>query len=107
MRDVGLPVDRYGLDKFGSRSSAYVSIRDTINDLIQSLQIIRQTGYKNDQHRDCHQAFKNSTYEQFKNINSDRVEQTCQWALTHPLYRDWKKSHMNNLVWTSTDPGCG
>jgi ankyrin repeat protein len=63
--------------------------------------------YLNKEHRDCHQVFKTSTYEQFKNINPDRVEQTCQWALSHPLYQRWRDSATNDLLWISADPGCG
>ncbi|EED20813.1 conserved hypothetical protein [Talaromyces stipitatus ATCC 10500] len=37
--------------------------------------------------RRCHQAFKTSTYEKFKNINPNRLEGTCEWI--------------------SADPGCG
>jgi ankyrin repeat protein len=63
--------------------------------------------YINKEHRDCHQVFKTSTYEQFKNINPDRVEQTCQWALSHPLYQRWRASVTDDLLWISADPGCG
>jgi ankyrin repeat protein len=63
--------------------------------------------YLNKEHRDCHQLFKTSTYEQFKNINPDRVEQTCQWALSHPLYQRWRDSATDDLLWISADPGCG
>jgi ankyrin repeat protein len=63
--------------------------------------------YLNKEHRDCHQVFKTSTYEQFKNINPDRVEQTCQWALSHPLYQRWRDSATDDLLWISADPGCG
>ncbi|KAG9992121.1 purine and uridine phosphorylase, partial [Aureobasidium melanogenum] len=50
---------------------------------------------------------KISTNEQFKNINPDRVDQTCQWALSHPLYRRWRDSAADDLLWISADPGCG
>jgi len=63
--------------------------------------------YLDKEHRDCHQVFKTSTYEQFKNINPDRVEQTCQWALSHPLYQRWRASATDDLLWISADPGCG
>ncbi|THW86472.1 hypothetical protein D6D18_07519, partial [Aureobasidium pullulans] len=63
--------------------------------------------YLNKEHRDCYQVFKTSTYEQFKDINPDRVEQTCQWALSHPLYQRWRDSGTNDLLWISADPGCG
>ncbi|KAG9645619.1 purine and uridine phosphorylase, partial [Aureobasidium melanogenum] len=63
--------------------------------------------YLNKEHSNCHQVFKTSTYEQFKNINPDRVDQTCQWALSHPLYRRWRDSATDDLLWISADPGCG
>jgi ankyrin repeat protein len=67
----------------------------------------QEARYLNEEHRSCHQVFKTSTYEQFKNINPNRVEQTCQWALSHPLYRRWKDSATDDLLWISADPGCG
>jgi len=63
--------------------------------------------YLNDEHRTCHQVFKTSTYEQFKNINPDRVEQTCQWVLSHPMYQRWRDRPTDGLLWISADPGCG
>ncbi|THW63458.1 hypothetical protein D6D19_09648, partial [Aureobasidium pullulans] len=63
--------------------------------------------YVNIEHQNCHQVFKTSTYEQFKNINPDRVEQTCQWALSHTLYQHWRDSASDDLLWISADPGCG
>jgi hypothetical protein len=57
--------------------------------------------------RRCHQAFKISTYEQHKNINPDRVEGTCEWALKSPEYQRWWASSHNDLLWISADPGCG
>jgi ankyrin repeat protein len=107
VENLGLTVDHYSLNKFGFRSPAYISVRDKINSLLQSMDPSRQHGYKNDEHRDCHRAFKNSTYEQFKNINPDRVEQTCQWALSHPLYQRWRDNATGDLLWISADPGCG
>ncbi|KAH0353297.1 purine and uridine phosphorylase, partial [Aureobasidium melanogenum] len=63
--------------------------------------------YQSEEHRKCHQVFKTSTYEHFKNINPDRVKETCQWALIHPQYQRWNESDTNNLLWISADPGCG
>jgi hypothetical protein len=57
--------------------------------------------------RRCHQAFKTSTYEQHKNINPNRVEGTCEWALKSSEYRRWWESNHNDLLWISADPGCG
>jgi hypothetical protein len=55
----------------------------------------------------CLQAFKTSTYENFKAINKDRVPGTCMWVLKHPRYRRWLHSQENDLLWISADPGCG
>ncbi|KAE8165749.1 purine and uridine phosphorylase [Aspergillus tamarii] len=60
-----------------------------------------------DQQKRCHQVFKISNYEQFKNINPDRVPGTCQWALQNPSYLRWWNSCSNDLLWISADPGCG
>ncbi|EED22542.1 Pfs, NACHT and Ankyrin domain protein, partial [Talaromyces stipitatus ATCC 10500] len=57
--------------------------------------------------RRCHQAFKTSTYEKFKNINPNRVEGTCEWVLNSPEYLRWWNATSNNLLWISADPGCG
>jgi ankyrin repeat protein len=57
--------------------------------------------------RCCHQAFKTSTYEQHKNINPNRVEGTCEWALKSSEYQRWWESGHNDLLWTTADPGCG
>ncbi|KAE8416243.1 hypothetical protein BDV36DRAFT_297216 [Aspergillus pseudocaelatus] len=60
-----------------------------------------------DQQKKCHQVFKISNYEQYKNINPDRVPGTCQWALQSPAYLRWWNSCGNDLLWISADPGCG
>ncbi|RFU74295.1 ankyrin repeat-containing [Trichoderma arundinaceum] len=56
---------------------------------------------------ECHQVFKTSTYEQYKNINPVRGEGTCQWILENPQYKRWCESSHNDLLWVSADPGCG
>ncbi|KIX01605.1 uncharacterized protein Z518_09331 [Rhinocladiella mackenziei CBS 650.93] len=66
-----------------------------------------ETRYQDDKHRLCHQAFKTSTYEHFKNVNPDRVDGTCQWVLSHPHYLQWCTNVHDDLLWISADPGCG
>ena len=63
--------------------------------------------YRSNQDRCCHQAFKTSTYEQFKDFNPDRVEGTCKWVLSHHQYVRWATEDRDNLLWISADPGCG
>ncbi|KAJ9210159.1 hypothetical protein DTO166G4_8248 [Paecilomyces variotii] len=60
-----------------------------------------------EQQQRCHQAFKTSAYEQFRNINPDRVEGTCQWVLKDERYLRWLGSKCNDLLLISADPGCG
>ena len=57
--------------------------------------------------KDCLQALKTSTYEQFKNINPKRVDRTCQWVLKDSSYLNWACSDSNTVLWISADPGCG
>src|SRR5579859_4134320 len=57
--------------------------------------------------RECHQALKTSSYEQFKNINRNRVQGTCMWVLEHQKYIRWQQSLKDDLLWISADPGCG
>lgn len=63
--------------------------------------------YQSSQARRCHQVFKTSTYEQFKDVNPDRVEGTCQWVLSHRQYLEWASREYDDLLWISADPGCG
>ncbi|KAI9689741.1 MAG: hypothetical protein M1822_009623 [Bathelium mastoideum] len=63
--------------------------------------------YQSEQARQCHQVFKTSTYEKFKAINSDRVEGTCQWVLSHSQYIQWNAKDHDDLLWISANPGCG
>ncbi|KAK1238487.1 hypothetical protein MKX07_006633 [Trichoderma sp. CBMAI-0711] len=57
--------------------------------------------------QDCHQAFKASTYEAYKNVNPKREEGTCQWVLDNVLYHQWRGSDRHDLLWITADPGCG
>ncbi|CAI0655001.1 unnamed protein product, partial [Colletotrichum noveboracense] len=67
----------------------------------------QEVRYESQKQADCHRTFKTSTYEQFKNINPDRVPDTCKWVLGHPLYQAWQQSRHDDLLWISADPGCG
>ncbi|KAF2184492.1 hypothetical protein K469DRAFT_186225 [Zopfia rhizophila CBS 207.26] len=51
--------------------------------------------------------FKTSNYESYKNINPERVPETCVWFLEHPTFQKWKASSGDDLLWLSADPGCG
>jgi len=60
----------------------------------------------NDQQK-CHQAFKTSNYEQYKNVNPERAPDTCNWVTEHQIFKRWHESDCDELLWVSADPGCG
>ncbi|KAF4921188.1 Ankyrin repeat domain-containing protein 50 [Colletotrichum fructicola] len=67
----------------------------------------QEVRYESQKQVNCHQMFKTSAYEKFKNINPDRVPGTCKWVLEHPRYTKWQQSRQDDLLWISADPGCG
>lgn len=76
--------------------------------MAMSEQTLREDNrYENQKQVACHQAFKTSTYEAFKNLNPDRVPGTCKWVLEHLRYTKWQQSSYDDLLWISADPGCG
>ncbi|KGO36599.1 hypothetical protein PEX1_044240 [Penicillium expansum] len=60
-----------------------------------------------DKRQRCHRMFKTSNYEEQKNVNLQRAEGTCKWALQSFEYVRWCESNCNDLLWVSADPGCG
>ncbi|KAK6355999.1 hypothetical protein TWF718_000372 [Orbilia javanica] len=48
-----------------------------------------------------------SPYRDQKDRNPDRIDGTCQWFETHPLFRDWRRAPSASMLWVSADPGCG
>ncbi|KAH7370322.1 hypothetical protein BKA65DRAFT_350894, partial [Rhexocercosporidium sp. MPI-PUGE-AT-0058] len=37
----------------------------------------------------------------------DRVPGTCDWFVSHELFRGWQESKSSRILWVSADPGCG
>ena len=35
------------------------------------------------------------------------MPETCLWFLEHPIFKKWKTSSCDDLLWLSADPGCG
>ncbi|KAJ5490400.1 hypothetical protein N7453_011225 [Penicillium expansum] len=52
-------------------------------------------------------ALSTSRYEDNKDRNQDRIEGTCEWSTSHPLFNGWRNSERSSLLWLSADPGCG
>ena len=67
----------------------------------------QHTHYRNEEEIRCHQSFKTSRYEAFKDRNPQRVPGTCQWVLNHSKYQSWRTCPHDDLLWISADPGCG
>ncbi|KAJ5153991.1 uncharacterized protein N7500_009430 [Penicillium coprophilum] len=57
--------------------------------------------------RECLQILRTSDYEQYKDRNPDRLDETCEWFLHHENFHHWHKSDSSTLLWVSADPGCG
>ncbi|KAL4945260.1 hypothetical protein BDV06DRAFT_45292 [Aspergillus oleicola] len=46
-------------------------------------------------------------YQAAKNRNQRRLQGTCNWFTSHPLFRGWMNGEGPGLLWVSADPGCG
>ncbi|ERF73160.1 hypothetical protein EPUS_03001 [Endocarpon pusillum Z07020] len=108
---IGLDANHTMMNKFfGPHDKNYELVSAEIRDVVENyMSTIDQslTGYESDEHRKCHQAFKTSSYEEYKNITPDRVPGTCMWVLEDPKYNDWRQNQRDDLLWLSADPGCG
>jgi len=67
----------------------------------------RSEEHRTDEEIDCHRVFRTSDYEAQKNRNPKRVNNTCNWFLQHPIYKQWRDQEKDSLLWVSADPGCG
>ena len=74
---------------------------------VQSLLEVQEIRYRTDEEYKCHQAFRTSEYEKYKDRNPNRVDGTCKWFLEHPNFHSWHESKKSSLLWVSADPGCG
>ncbi|KAF2473981.1 uncharacterized protein BDR25DRAFT_312139 [Lindgomyces ingoldianus] len=52
-------------------------------------------------------SLKTSPYQDRKDRNPDRVPGTCDWFVSHKVFRDWQESKSSRMLWVSADPGCG
>ncbi|KAF6811461.1 Ankyrin repeat domain-containing protein 50-like protein 3 [Colletotrichum plurivorum] len=98
----------FEMEAAGLQDFPCLVIRDPrLHKIIQEQTQKQEVRYESQKQVNCHQAFKTSTYEQFKNIIHDRVPGTCKWVLEHLLYQTWQQSRHDDLLWISADPGCG
>jgi len=48
-----------------------------------------------------------SPYRDRKDRNPTRVPGTCEWFVSHHLFRQWRDSKSATMLWVSANPGCG
>ncbi|KAK6516739.1 hypothetical protein TWF506_006631 [Arthrobotrys conoides] len=48
-----------------------------------------------------------SPYLDQKDRNLDRISGTCEWFVSHRLFKDWQEKRSIRTLWISADPGCG
>ena len=73
--------------------------------IVQNLQEVAVSEEENG----CYQALLHPgiAYGDQKDQNPERVEGTCQWALDHTNYIQWRDTDEKRLLWISADAGCG
>jgi hypothetical protein len=80
---------------------------DSIKEQLDNQHQLREETQRAREARACLRALKTSAFDEFKNINPDRVPDTCRWVLDDPRYQRWHESSQDNLLWISADPGAG
>ncbi|KAF3179225.1 hypothetical protein TWF788_007036 [Orbilia oligospora] len=48
-----------------------------------------------------------SPYLDQKDRNLDRISGTCEWFVSHRLFKEWQEKKSTRTLWISADPGCG
>lgn len=97
-------------DLFRSQEEHYWKLQHTTDQIAADLKqaIEEQRGWhRTDEESLCLQALCNSTYEDRKNRNPDRVPGTCQWFLNNDKFHEWAENDSSDLLWVTADPGCG
>lgn len=46
-------------------------------------------------------------YEDGKNLNPERVPNTCEWFFGDDKFHQWRDNNVKSLLWVSAGPGCG
>ncbi|CAI7665531.1 unnamed protein product [Penicillium glandicola] len=96
--------------KFSGRSDkGYEMVKDDLEELMtKAIDMELTPSFETTQDsRDCLQILRTSDYEQYKDRNPERLDETCEWFLHHENFSHWHKSESSTLLWVSADPGCG
>ncbi|GAB1313191.1 Heterokaryon incompatibility domain-containing protein [Madurella fahalii] len=67
----------------------------------------RESRARKEKEKEILRRLYTSPYQNRKDVNPDRVEGTCDWFVSHRLFRDWQESKSSRMLWVSADPGCG
>ncbi|KAN0075704.1 hypothetical protein V8E54_006974 [Elaphomyces granulatus] len=67
----------------------------------------REVYVQKEKEMDMLKKLNKSPYRDRKERNPERIHGTCEWFLTHELFRDWHESKSSTMLWVSADPGCG
>ncbi len=59
---------------------------------------VRSEEHRTDEEIDCHRVFRTSDYETQKNRNPKCVNNTCNWFLQHPIYKQWRDQGKDSLL---------
>ncbi|OAQ58259.1 ankyrin repeat-containing protein [Pochonia chlamydosporia 170] len=109
-----VPVGRVSEEKLVTKICRVVDGLKEVHKSIEKTRLQQQSHHRENMlnllsrdQQECHQAFKTSTYEQYKNINPNRADGTCRWILENSDYLAWQGSGHDDLLWISADPGCG
>lgn len=62
---------------------------------------------KRDGEEDILRRLYTTPYEDRKDRNPPRVPGTCEWFISHELFKEWERSKSSRMLWVSADPGCG
>ncbi|KAJ5371988.1 hypothetical protein N7517_003994 [Penicillium concentricum] len=95
--------------KFSGRSDkGYEMVKDDLEELMtKAIDVELTPSFETKDSRECLQMLRTSDYEQYKDRNPDRLDETCEWFLQHENFHHWHKSDSSTLLWVSADPGCG
>lgn len=85
----------------------HVQMLTGIGQTLKENQDEQREWHQSDLERRCHEAFRTSDYQTYKNQNPERLDRTCEWFLNHPHYHHWRDSKHNDLLWVSAEPGTG
>ncbi|PSN69445.1 ankyrin [Corynespora cassiicola Philippines] len=111
-RATPLDGDHRTMVKFNSRDHlGYKLVKGDLEELLAKAEDVDEDditdSFPSHEKRACLQSLRTTDYEQFKDRNPERLDETGEWFLKHENYLKWKQNKSSSLLWLSADPGCG